>query len=114
MHADRTQQLEQALLAVIASATRMGVSSDVLCAEAVGGLAREETHDTDPERFLCLGQGWHGRTQGAGGRHGGQSGHQLLRCHVFVSMCLSFETARRLPGASSRAANSVLTSTMRL
>lgn len=38
MSSDRTQQLEQALLAVIASATKMGVSCDVLCAEAVGGL----------------------------------------------------------------------------
>jgi hypothetical protein len=35
---DRTQQLEQALLAVIAAATKMGVSCDALCAEAVGGL----------------------------------------------------------------------------
>lgn len=41
MFADRTQQLEQALLAVIASATRMGVSCDALCAEAVGGLMAE-------------------------------------------------------------------------
>ncbi|VVM42115.1 hypothetical protein PS645_00301 [Pseudomonas fluorescens] len=38
MSPDRTQQLEQALLAVIASATKMGVSCDALCAEAVGGL----------------------------------------------------------------------------
>lgn len=38
MSSDRTQQLEQALLAVIASATKMGVSCDALCAEAVGGL----------------------------------------------------------------------------
>lgn len=39
---DRTQQLEQALLAVIASATRMGVSCDALCAEAVGGLMADQ------------------------------------------------------------------------
>ena len=38
MSLDRTQRLEQALLAVIASATKMGVSCDALCAEAVGGL----------------------------------------------------------------------------
>lgn len=38
MSSDRTQQLEQALLAVIAAATKMGVSCDALCAEAVGGL----------------------------------------------------------------------------
>lgn len=38
MPSDRTQQLEQALLAVIAAATKMGVSCDALCAEAVGGL----------------------------------------------------------------------------
>ncbi len=51
MHADRTQQLEQALLAVIASATRMGVSSDVLCAEAVGGLmANHYWKWADPEQ----------------------------------------------------------------
>jgi len=35
---ERTQQLEQALLAVIASASKMGVSREALCAEAVGGL----------------------------------------------------------------------------
>jgi hypothetical protein len=39
---DRTQLLEQALLAVIASATRMGVSCDALCAEAVGGLMADQ------------------------------------------------------------------------
>lgn len=38
MSFDRTQQLEQALLAMIAAATKMGVSGDALCAEAVGGL----------------------------------------------------------------------------
>ena len=38
VYSDRTQQLEQALLAVIASASKMGISSDALCAEAVGGL----------------------------------------------------------------------------
>lgn len=38
MSSDRTQQLEQALLAVIAAATKMGVNCDALCAEAVGGL----------------------------------------------------------------------------
>lgn len=38
MSSDRTQQLEQALLAVIASASKMGISCDALCAEAVGGL----------------------------------------------------------------------------
>lgn len=38
MSSDRTKQLEQALLAVIASATKIGVRCDVLCAEAVGGL----------------------------------------------------------------------------
>lgn len=43
MSSDRTPQLEQALLAVIASATKMGVSCDALCAEAVGGLMAD--HD---------------------------------------------------------------------
>lgn len=38
MSSDRTQQLEQALIAVIASASKMGISCDALCAEAVGGL----------------------------------------------------------------------------
>ena len=38
MSSDRTQQLEQALLAVIAAATKIGLSCDALCAEAVGGL----------------------------------------------------------------------------
>lgn len=38
MPVDRSYQLEQALLAVIASAKKLGISSDVLCAEAVGGL----------------------------------------------------------------------------
>ncbi|PWE41101.1 hypothetical protein C9I49_22130 [Pseudomonas prosekii] len=38
MYSGRTLQLEQALLAVIASASKMGISCDALCAEAVGGL----------------------------------------------------------------------------
>ena len=35
---ERISQLEQALMAVIAAAGKMGVSSDELCAHAVGGL----------------------------------------------------------------------------
>lgn len=43
MSSDRTQQLEQALLAVIGAATKMGVSCDALCAEAVGGLMADRS-----------------------------------------------------------------------
>lgn len=38
MFSGRTQQLEQALTAAIASAAEMSVSCDALCAEVVGGL----------------------------------------------------------------------------
>lgn len=41
MSTERISQLEQALMAVIAAAGKMGVSSDELCAQAVGGLMSE-------------------------------------------------------------------------
>ncbi|WLG97612.1 hypothetical protein [Pseudomonas sp. FP198] len=41
MSTERISQLEQALLAVIAAAGKMGVSCDELCAQAVGGLVSE-------------------------------------------------------------------------
>jgi len=39
---ERIQPLEQALLAVIAAAGKMGISCDELCAHAVGGLVSEQ------------------------------------------------------------------------
>lgn len=41
MSTERIQPLEQALLAVIAAAGKMGISCDELCAQAVGGLLSE-------------------------------------------------------------------------
>jgi len=38
---ERISHLEQALMAVIAAAGKMGLSSDELCAQAVGGLVSE-------------------------------------------------------------------------
>ncbi len=38
MTTERISQLEQALMAVIAAAGKMGINSDELCAQAVGGL----------------------------------------------------------------------------
>lgn len=42
MSTERIQPLEQALLAVIAAAGKMGISCDELCAQAVGGLVSEQ------------------------------------------------------------------------
>ena len=41
---ERILQLEQALLAVIAAAAQQGLSSDELCARAVGGLMSNGWH----------------------------------------------------------------------
>ncbi len=41
MSTERIAQLEQALMAVIAAAGKLGIGSDKLCAEAIGGLMSE-------------------------------------------------------------------------